>query len=359
MNISNQTPIDLTNYYYDPNLFSQTNAVPEVFSLAFLISDINKDNATDLLVMNITENTSTNSFSSQIFALCGMNGSTLWQKNYPDSLAYAFQTGDLNGDGQTDIIVDEVIAGTSFLPYSNVAALDGSNGTQIWSRQQIFAITIAYTLKDNPKENASELMLHIFGIDSLNNTVFTKISRVNAVNGKVLEESLYYGAVAIKYPAGNFTKDIIQDSVAAIYMFNESEQNISTTLEAVDSKEHKILWNRTFESLAMAIPIQDLTGDGHDELLVYQLENSSNDTINCRIDVIQGSDGELLWQKFYENSLAYAIVEPDLTGDGNKDLIIYRMDESHNNELTAVQGNNGRQLWNKTGLLIMQPLTQK
>jgi hypothetical protein len=89
--------------YYE---YSQIQSEPEVISLAFPAKDLNGDNATDLLVMNISSDANTGAFNSEISAFSGGNGSTLWQKEYPGSLVYATTAGDLNGDGQTDVMIN-------------------------------------------------------------------------------------------------------------------------------------------------------------------------------------------------------------------------------------------------------------
>jgi outer membrane protein assembly factor BamB len=350
--MSDQTLMDFSDYTYETDLHSQLSAAQGIMSLAFPISDLNQDNATDLLVLNITSDPETYAFRSEISAMSGRNGSVLWAKDYPDSLAFASPAGDLNGDGRTDIMVDVVLAGTKFIPYSSIAVLDGSNGTEIWSKPQIFAVTFAYPAKDTTGDNASEFIVHVFGIDSLNNTVATKIALVSGADGTELDARIFPGAVAIEYPAGNFTGDLLQDSIDAVYGLNESSQDITTTIAAIDSSNRSTLWHKTFSCLALAAPAPDLNGDGKDELVVY-LMSFANNTTSSEIAVIQGADGRLLWQKSFGSSLAFATAGPDLTGDGKKDLIVYRLGESGDNEVQAVKGDDGKLLWSKTGMIIM------
>ena len=266
------------------------------------------------------------------------DGSTLWQKEYPGSLVFATTAGDLNGDGQTDVMIDEILATASFIPYSSVSALDGSNGTAIWSRPQMLAMTIAYPVKDASGDNASEFLVHVFGLDSMNNSMFTSIARVSGANGTKLDERIFSGALAIEYPAGNLTNDLVQDSIAAIYQLNgsmtsegvgeEAPLNITATIfEARDGQEHKMLWNRSFAGPALAVPVIDLTGDGRDELVVYLMKYAENGSMSSDIAVLQGSDGKLLWQRSFAG-LALAVAGPDLTGEGQGDLIVYKLGES-------------------------------
>lgn len=353
---------DFADDYYDYDPYSQIPNEPEVISMASPVPDLNADNATDLLVMNISSDPYTGAFNSEILAFSGADGGTLWQKEYPGSLVFATAAGDLNGDGQTDIMVDEILAAASFIPYSGVSALDGENGTAIWSRPRILAMTFAYPVPDINGDNASEFLVHVFGMDSINNSIFTSIARLSGANGTKLDERIFSGALAIEYPAGNFTSDLKTDSIAAIYQLNgsmtgeigEAPMNITSTMfEARDGQEHTILWNQSFADMALAMPVIDLTGDGMDELIVYRLTFDESDSMSSDIAVLRGSDGELLWQQSNAHSLAFATVGPDLTGEGHKDLIIYVLGESDSSEVLAVKGDDGRLLWSKKGMIFI------
>jgi hypothetical protein len=378
MNLSNQTTLNRTvfNYtafnssefafkdldfadnYYD---YSQTQSEPEVISLAFPATDLNGDNATDLLVMNL----SSDAFNSEISAFSGGDGSTLWQKKYPGSLVFATTAGDLDDDGQTDIMINEILSAASFIPYSSVSVLDGSNGTVIWSRPQLLAMTFAYPVQDTGKDNATQFLVHVFGLDSMNNSIFTSIARVSGSNGTNLDERIFSGALAIEYPAGNYTDDLVQDSIAAIYKLNgsmtsegvgeESLLNITATIfEARDGQEHKMLWNHSFAGPALAVPVIDLTGDGRGELVVYLMKYAKNGSISSDIAVLQGGNGKLLWQQSF-SCLVYAVAGPDLTGEGEPDLIVYKLGESESAEVLAVKGDDGRLLWSREGMIFIPP----
>lgn len=357
--------LDFAENYYDSDLYSPMQSEPEVIRLAFPASDLNGDNATDLLVMNISSDAGTGAFDSEISALSGSNGSVLWQKEYPGSLVFGQTAGDLNGDGQTDIMINEILAAGSFLPYSSVSAIYGRNGTVIWSRSHMLALTLAYPVQDIGGNNASEFLVHVFGMDSMNNGIFTSIARVNGSNGTNLDERMFSGALAIEYPAGNLTDDLATDSISAIYQMNGSiasegagedfALNITATiLEARDGQEHKTLWNRSFADPALAMPVIDLTGDRRDEILVYLIKYAKNGSISSDIVILQGSDGELLWQQSFFG-LVYAVAGPDLTGEGQRDLIIYNLGESENAQVLAVKGDDGRLLWSKEGMIFIPP----
>jgi hypothetical protein len=355
--------LDFADNYYDSDFYSQMPSEPEVISLAFPATDLNGDNATDLLVMNISSDADTGAFNSEIAAFSGGNGSILWQKEYPGSLVFAQTAGDLNGDGQTDVMINEILAAESLIPYSSVSVLDGSNGTVIWSRSRLLAMTFAYPVKDTSGDNASEFMVHVFGMDSMNNSIFTSIALVSGCNGTDLDERVFSDALAIEYPAGNLTNDLVQDSIAAIYQLNgsvtsegvgeEAPLNITATIfEARDGQEHKMLWNHSFAGPALAMPVIDLTGDGRDELVVYLMKYEQNGSLSSDIAILRGSDGKLLWQQSFAG-LVFVVAGPDLTGEGQRDLIVYKLGESESAKVLAVKGDDGRLLWSREGMIFI------
>lgn len=321
-------------------------------NIAIPVSNLSQDNASDLLAMNITSDQKTNAIQTEISALRGDDGSTLWKRNCSDCIAFASPAGDLNGDGRTDVMVNVLLAGIQSVPYSFVTALDGSTGIEIWSRPQVLAATFAYPIKDITGDDASDFLVHIIGIDSLNGTVITKIEQIDGANGTELSAKIFTGAVALEYPAGNFTDDNIQDSIAAAYVLDESTQNITTNITAIDGQGRKELWNRAIESFALAVPVEDLTGDERDELLVYLIRIEGNDTSN-ELAVLEGNDGKQLWKRSFGNILPFATAGPDLTGDGRKDLIVYMLGEFQGGDVLAIKGDDGKLLWSKAGMIIL------
>lgn len=370
---------DYSDDYYDSALFSEPQSEPQVLSMAFPAADLNGDNATDLLVMNISSDSGTGVFNSEISAQSGSNGSSFWQMDYPGSLVLAQTAGDLNGDGLTDIMVNEIFSSGSLIPYSSISAVCGINGTAIWSRSQILALTLAYPVLDGSENNSSQFLVHVMGMDSMNNRIFTSIARVSGSNGTNLNERMFSNALAIEYPAGNLTDDHVQDSITAVYQLNgsltggvsdgvygaedvdgsqksgvdDAPLNITATaFEAMDGLTHKTLWNCSFAGPALAMPAADLTGDKRDDVLVYLLNYSEYDPVSSDIVLLDGSDGASLWKQSF-SGLVLASAGPDLTGEGLQDLIVYNWGESENANMIAVKGDDGKVLWIKEGMIFI------
>lgn len=339
--------------YYDFYSYYEEPTAGEPISLAIPISDLNGDSASDILVMEIASDTNTNAFSTGISVMGGSDGSMLWQKEYPGGLAIPYPAKDLNGDGLSDVVINLIIAGTDFIPYSEMTAHQGYDGALIWSRPHLLAATFAYPVNDSTGDNATDLVEHIFGIDSLNGSLVTKISLVDGSDGAEITSNVFPGAVAVEYPAGNFTSDAISDSITAVYkMDGINGENVTTIIAAKSGIDHGELWNISLEdSVAIAVPVQDITGDGTDDLVAYMISN--NTTVTFEMAVIRGTDGQMLWRRSSGESVAIAFVGPDLTGEGTKDLIVYNMDESGEGETEAVKGDDGSILWAKPMMIFL------
>lgn len=314
------------------------------------------DSGSDILAENITTDPETGAVSSEIFALSGRDGSLLWRCEYPDALAYAASSGDLNGDGKNDVLVTVVMSSSSFIPYSGVVALNGETGSEIWSRSEMLAATLAYPLQDLNGDSATDMVVHLFGIDSLNNSLVTKISTVDGASGSDLESRIFAGALAVEYPAGNLTSDQAEDSVRCIFRLSDSPDSTATTIAAVNGSDRSDLWARSFNgTIALAMPCPDLSGNGTDDLLAYLL-SFEGQAGSLKLALLQGNDGAVLWERNYGDRLALAFAGPDLSGEGLPDLMVYKIGSGYGGEdeinVEAVKGDDGSLLWSRNSTLL-------
>jgi hypothetical protein len=343
----------------EEHLHGKTSNLP--LSLAYLVEDLSGDSIADFLLLSLAVDQANDSIISVISAMNGSDGETIWRKDCQDGLAFASPIGDVNGDGCNDVMVNVLLRGLRFIPYSEVAVLSGRNGTEIWSKPQLLALSYAQPLKDVTGDETTDLRVHIFGIDSLNSTLATKISVLDGVDGKEIDSLIFSGGLAVEYGAGNLTADRDPDDLLAIYRIDESMEDISTELSAINGRDRSQLWNATFGGcLAFALACQDLTGNGIDDLLIY-LVSFSSDSAALDLGVLRGEDGKMLWRRAFGSSLVFASAGPDLTGDGARDLMIYKIGETGSGmELQAVKGDEGKLLWRRPSTILMsQQSSQK
>lgn len=337
----------------------------QLTKLAFPASDLDGDGAFDLLIINVTNESGTDVYNSEILAISGRSGAILWEKDYPQTLAFAAIAGDLNRNGLADVMIDEVMTGNSLNPNSSLSAIDGGSGEIIWSRQHSTGITVAYPVRDSNEDDVPDILEHFIGADLLNGSLFTKISRIDGSDGAIIDEMSFVGGIAIETPAGNLTDDSVPDSVTAIIGINPSsmmmgdtgETNTSTTIEARNGRDRSLLWSKNVSGMAIASPVADLTGDEIDDLVVYLLK-TENSLLADDISVLSGSDGTLLWTQGFEGSMAYALPGRDMTGEGLRDLVVYRLEQTGASgnltvrETLAFKGDDGSELWGLDGVYL-------
>lgn len=318
------------------------------FSIAIPARNLSGTSAWDLLALTVISNATDDTITSEVSALKGSDGSLLWQKEYPDAFAYTFPVEDINGDGYSDVVVDLALTGMSFIPYSELIVLDGSSGAEIWRRSTILAATIAYPL------NKTGLLVHFFGIDPINKTAVTKISSVLASNGTEIDSRIFQGAIAIEYPAKNLTGNATADSIIAAYNIDERNSSVSTDISALSSRDRSELWSRAFDCMAIAIPSEDVTGDGLSDIIVYEIRPNENST-DTSITLLRSTDGSMLWRRYYNGSIGFASAVPDLTCDGIKDLIVHKFSGPGKDAagVEALKGDDGSLLWSRPSMILL------
>jgi len=334
----------------NPPSNDDTNGTAEnqSFSIAIPVRNLSGNSAWDFLTLKLMSNATEGTVVSEVSALKGSDGSLLWQKRYEDAIAYAIPMDDINGDGRSDVVVDMVLAGMSFIPYSELIALDGHNGSEIWSKPTVLAATIAYPL------NKTDLLVHFFSIDPMNKSAVTKISSILATNGTEIDSRTFQDAIAVEYPVMNLTGNASSDSIIAAYNIDEKNRSVSTHIRALSGLNHSSLWNKTFNNTAIAIPNEDVTGDGLSDIVIYEL-CPEEDSTNTSIALLRGTDGRMLWKRLYNGSIGFASTVPDLTGDGMNDFIIYKFNRSGKEPVSfeAVKGDDGSLLWSRPSIILL------
>jgi len=100
----------------------------------------------------------------------------------------------------------------------------------------------------------------------------------------------------------------------------------------------------------------DITGDSINDILVlsYTVDPATGEpTIRYEIEAVNGCNGETLWNKSFEDCLAFTLPAGDLNGDNKTDIVINLIyidpiSTGTSGKVIGVNGCNGVELWNKS-----------
>ncbi len=267
-----------------------TEASPDKSIKKCIYGDITGDSFDDVLVHVVTKDPTTNTSSTAIIAVDGSDGTKLWSKNFEYCVLLARPISDFDGDKKTDAIISGIYSPE--FPEEEIGkiiAVNGLNGTELWSKE---------------------------------------------VEAEFLDLFLEMGAIPANLTSASNT-DVIINSIR----LNLLLEAITSEITALNGANGEELWAKPFTgSLAFGSPV-DLTNDGQDEVVISSIELLST---KKRSDVIavQGDDGTEVWSKQYSD-IAIAVPVADITGDGAKDLTV----EIGCCELEALKGDDGEKLW--------------
>ena len=266
-----------------------------------LYCDITGDSINDVLVRVTTYDPDTDMPTrTDIKAVNGSNGKELWNESYKNCLADAIPAGDLNGDNKLDVVINLVtcVDPSSYKGYGKVIGVNGCNGKKLW----------------NETKPEGE-----------------------------------YGVMMIGNPA-NLTSANRTDVIVNTMTFTLSGPR--TDIMAIKGSNGKRLWEEPFttNSMVFGVPV-DLNNDGKDEVVIGLPEEKATSLVTegftptvSNVIAVYGNNGTMFW-----NSKDYpdvATFEPagDLTGNGANDLMVW----IGCCRLEAINGSNGQELWNKS-----------
>ena len=316
-----------------------------------------------------------------VYAINGQTGIQLWSKLIGSLFVNAVSTGDVNGDG-----VDDVAYAHSYLPgYSNYqGVLDGTDGSTIWMQTVLYKVenVIMADIDDDGSLEA------IFGITTGPAPGVLEIHVRNAADGS-LEWSYTIGSASSNPDAFMFAEDIDDDGDLDLIIGNEY---VNFYIYAFDGDSSTPMWtSELLNGYARDIAFGDVTGDGnlniiaatYDRVQVFEAINgtktwyysvagtmasvgSADFDGDGIVDVVAGGGADfsgsppnpgksvwalktgqspLLWE-FDFGEYGNALAVDDLTGDQFMDVVTVC---SLDNKATAIDGEDGTELWNWVG----------
>lgn len=232
--------------------------------------DITGDSIDDVLVHVTTKDPATNKTSTDINAINGSDGMRLWSKSFENCAVDAYSVRDLNDDNKTDVI----ITGLCFPPspersYYKTIALSGWDGAELWSKQiemETSGITIvAFYLANLTSANMTDVLIDSVKINLVIGTLTSEVTALNGSNGIELWGRTFIGRVAVVGPV-----DLTNDGKEEVVITSEQLGSSKTTSDvtAVKGDDGTELWNKHYSGEIDVDFAGDLTGDGANDLTV-------------------------------------------------------------------------------------------
>ena len=260
--------------------------------ISYIYSDINGDSINDVLVHVTTTDPDTSMTSIDIIALDGSDGTRLWNKGFENCVAVALPVGDLNHDNKNDVIIDLIMC---FPPYPErsygaVIAVNGCNGTELWSeyeRGELLEIVILAGFPANlTSANRTDVLVSTMKINLSSGTATSEITAKNGSTGRELWTKSFTDDIDI---AVGLPADLTNDRKDEVVIIRMRIGRVTTTSDviAIKGTNGAELWSKHYLDEVIAEPAGDLTGDGANDLTVQ--------IGCCEIEALRGYDGEKLW----------------------------------------------------------------
>ena len=225
--------------------------------------DITGDSITDVLMHIATTDPITTSSARDIIAVDGSNGTKLWSKSFENcSLAVALPVSDLNYDNRDDVIIM-----TSGMNASAVIALNG-NGTELWSKHEEVGVGLVIMLgipANLTSANRTDILVSTNKVDLsslMQIRITSEITALNGSNGRELWKKPFADLATIGYPV-----DLTDDGKDEVLISCSTSKDMSILI-AVNGADGMDLWGERYTDEIDVDVVDDLTGDGANDLTV-------------------------------------------------------------------------------------------
>jgi hypothetical protein len=274
--------------------------------------DLNNDGKDDVMMQYERWNPSPDDYTTTVYALHGNSGYTIWSdvSTAQDSWMNAYPAGDLNGDGNDDVLLYPWKYNPSTERYYSdiVYAKSGYNGHPLWTKTGIDMYCMQ--AGDLNRDGADDLLFYESSYDASTDTYLpTEVSAVNGRDRSTLWAKARSGENYIDaLPAGDLNGDGGEDTVVYNINYGSYDSDLDEfyvdTISAVNGSDGSALWSKscrenTWIDAWYVGDTGDLDADGTDDVLVctYIYNSISDRHILTIVSAVRGEDGSVLWSK--------------------------------------------------------------
>ena len=188
---------------------------------------------------------------------------------------------------------------------------------------------------------------------------------MSAVNGRdgtelwgqdIDYETMLFGLDYPAYPVGDIDGVAGADVVMESCSYDSGTNTYTATIQVKQGSDGTELWNYSItgdgqcgSTSLYASWYGDLVGDDlNDAVVVSQSYNSSDDTTTCTLHVMQGSNGDEVWNVSVTEDGVLLLVYPcgDICGNDKDDVVVVSLSSDTASTVRALQGSNGDESWN-------------
>ncbi len=249
----------------------------------------------------------------------GVPATVLWQYQAADAVLSVCNLGDVNGDGDHDVLAAIGDNG------SQLVALDGgttsASGQVLWTYPAAAIVNACGVLPDITGDGVQEALAVLWSTDG------SAIRCLDGATGEVVWSSTAVGEAGMMV---DLLEDVTEDGIPEIIV--GSFENAVIVLDGADGTLH---WRTTVGTLNggdvwTVRAIDDLNGDGNQDVVAGSFD--------YHVYAMDGDDGQVLWAYETGNRVFSVYPAGDLNGDSLPEVVVGTQDTNTNVVVHVLSG---------------------